>query len=355
MKLVDDIFDYDPYKGWNPLTNRLWPLGDRTFGRLFGGQDDISEQARNPFLSDLLGRKVVHSVVQKTVIEEDIDAQKRPVADFICTLEDGSVVAIEVQKETGDDDLAKRLLFYLSRIYGWPLGKGGRYASLMPVYQVVILVGGTLFPSGDRCVSWAEMRRRDGVPYPADDFHLVTIEMRKLERDKTVPCHLRDWLVYFKEGWKDAEATRRLALRTKGIAVAEEVCMALARDMSYLEKVRQDMHERDRAIALADEKRAEAIVRESERKAKASIRENERKAKASIRENEKKAKASIRENERKAKLEMEEAMRKSLQEGKKVGVDLGKQQVARNLKSMGMTVSEIVQACGLSEEEIEKL
>jgi predicted transposase/invertase (TIGR01784 family) len=352
MKRVDEIFDHDPYEGWNPLKHRLWPLGDRTFGRLFGGQDEISEQARNPFLSDLLERKVIHSVVRKTVIEEDIDGQKRPVADFICTLEDGSVVAIEVQKETGDDDLARRLLFYLSRIYGWSLGKGGRYASLVPVYQVVILVDGAMFPSDDRCVSWTELRRRDGVPYPADDFHLVTIELRKLEKDTTVPCHLRDWLVYFKEGWKDAEATRRLALRTKGIAVAEEVCMALVRDMSYLEKVRQDMHERDRAIALADEKRAEAIVRESERKAKATIRENERKAKA-----------AIKENERKAKLAMKEAMRKSLQEGKeaglqegkKVGVDLGKQQVARNLKSMGMTVREIVQACGLSEEEVRKL
>jgi predicted transposase/invertase (TIGR01784 family) len=139
----------------------------------------------------------------------------------------------------------------------------------------------------------------------------VTIELRKLEKDKTLPCHLWDWLVYFKEGWKDAEETRQLALRTKGIAEAEEVCMALARDMSYLEKVRQDMHERDRAIKREDEKRAQ-------------------------------------EEERRAR-----------EEDKKEGIIIGEKramrQFARNLKSMGMAVRQIAQASGLSEEEIEKL
>jgi hypothetical protein len=149
----------------------------------------------------------------------------------------------------------------------------------------------------------------------------VTIELRKLEKDKTVPCHLRDWLVYFKEGWKDAEETRQLALRTKGIAEAEEVCMALARDMSYLEKVRQDMHERDWVIKREDEKRAQ----EEERR--------------------------TREEYRRAK----EEDRRAREEDKKEGIDLGKRQVARNMKSAGMPISQIVQLSGLSKEEVEKL
>jgi predicted transposase/invertase (TIGR01784 family) len=130
---------------------------------------------------------------------------------------------------------------------------------------------------------------------------MVTIELEKLEKDDTLSCPLRDWLVYLKEGWKDAAVTAELGSRTEGIREAEEICMELSSKWDYWAKVQEDMHERDR------------------------------------------------ENE------LRFARTEALEQGKKQGLDLGKQQVARNMKASGMPVSQIAQLSGLSEEEVEKL
>ena len=310
----------DPYRGMNPLHLRVCPLEDRAFDRAFGSKDEKSEHARNGLMSAVIGRKVIHSEVRKTVLEEQADGQKRPVADFICTLEDGTVVAIEVQRAKGGDDLGKRLVFYMCRICSGNLGKGKAYGELPAVYQVVILVKGVLFPGERKCVNFGELRFKDGTPFLTQVLHMVTIELEKLEKDDTLSCALRDWLIYLKKGWKDAAVAAVLGNRTEGIREAEEICMKLSSRLDYLEEVRQDMHERDRELAL-----------------------------------------------RRAREEDAKYFSKVLLKGKKQGLSQGRseglakgekramRQVVRNMKSSGMPVSQIAQFCGLSEEEVLKL
>jgi predicted transposase/invertase (TIGR01784 family) len=310
------------------LKRKFWnanPLADRVFAAIFTSLDVASQEALDSLASAILGFTVKNVAVQNPVLTIEAEGQKRPVADILCTLEDGSLFTLEVQTEK-EDDLCFRQLYYWSRLYDRSLkeGKNQTYGTLRSVYQVVILCRGTMYP-------WPECKTESAITVLHHDvlfepchLHLIMIELEKVEKDDTLSCILKAWLLYLKEGWKDKKRAKALGKEVPGIARALEVGMALAMKKDY-ELIPREMHGID--LMNARVKGEQLGLKKGEQ-------------------------IGVKKGEL---LGVKKGEKVGLKKGEKIGVKKALLQVARNLKASGSPIEFIAKQTGLSLEEINDL
>lgn len=112
------------------LTNDY--LFKRTFG--YVGQEHITKI----FLRDLFSEKVNKITLDNsTITEKDIMTDKMGIMDIKAVIDDNVQCDIEVQV-VSQDDIAERLLFYMSREYKKSISKGKTYTSLKKTKAVLV-------------------------------------------------------------------------------------------------------------------------------------------------------------------------------------------------------------------------
>jgi hypothetical protein len=182
------------------------------------------------------------------------------------------------------------------------------------------------------------------------------IELEKVEKDDTLSCILKAWLLYLKEGWKDKKRAKALGKEVPGIARALEVGMALAMKKDY-ELIPREMHGIDLMNArvkgeqLGLKKGEQIGVKKGEllgvkKGEKVGLKKGE---KVGLKKGEQ---IGVKKGEL---LGVKKGEKVGLKKGEKIGVKKALLQVARNLKASGSPIEFIAKQTGLSLEEINDL
>jgi predicted transposase/invertase (TIGR01784 family) len=302
----------------------LMILDDIVFKAMLGSDTEDSNEALRNLLSACTHREITSvSIANNDLIPAHLEAKSSRL-DVHVTFNDGEAADLEMQVDPSDDDLKTRAEVYASMLVAAQSKKGKHYNEIKRVYQIFFL-NCVLFPQSGkipRRYSYREEKEHDRLNELTE---VVFYEMPKLEqrvRDylegKITAESLSEeekWCIYMK--YRHEEHTGKLIkdlCREEGIMRAEKTVNGISRD--YLKAAREM-----------------AIIKNRLDRGQAQLNA-QRKARA-------------------------EGLAKGLEEGRAEGHAEGhaeeKLEIARNLKKMGLPVSQIAQGTSLSPETIEKL
>jgi predicted transposase/invertase (TIGR01784 family) len=280
---------------------RLNPLNDYLFLKIMGEKGD--EEQLLGFLNAVLRRTRKDKLISVEILENktftaEIIGDKSSILDLRALLADGTRIAIEVQlRNLGNMD--KRSLFYWSREYSKGLEAGQDYEELPNVIAINI-VNFEYIRAEEYHTSFHLWEDRDKTCLLSDALEIHFVDMakfRKLRERDIRNDPLQRWLAYFDRG-------------------------------SPLELV-EEVVKMDRAIQKADEKMS-YICNDKETLRAYQMREM-------------------------ALSDWTSGVNYARREGLREGEEKGKQEIARNLKAMGLTAAQIMEATGLTEKQIGEL
>ena len=290
------------------MTKLFSPKEDLVFKLLFGDERHIELleyflKAVLPLLDDDLAGI---SLIPPTLTTESPD-DKLGILDVHACTRSGRLLDVEIQLASSAT-LPRRILFYAARMITGQLGEGDPYEEIKPVVLILItgfkLLGSKRSPHYHHCYRLYDPVTRTEF---TDYLEVNTLELPKLPRapDGT---KLWDWLRFMET--QDEEELDMLAEKNP------EVCKAVRR----LKELSAD--EEARALFEASDKaRRDQLSREFS-----------------------------------ARVEGE---RRGLEKGRKEGLEKGRKEerlaLARNLLKMGFQIERIVEATGLSVDEIQSL
>lgn len=285
--------------------NRLLdPKVDFVFKRIFGSEEnkDVLLAFLNETFKASQGELLKEITLVNPYIDKNALDDKLSILDIRAVTEDRKQINIEIQL-FNHHNIEKRTLYYWSKLYEEQLGEGQNYRYLKKTITINII--NFRYLPGEQYHNIFHLREdRTGILL-TDDLEIHFMELPKLETGAfDVGTGLVKWLLFLKGLDKSKW---------------EEIAMdqpKLRKAMTTLEFLSQDREARRlyemRQKALLDERwKIEGAREEGKAEGKA--------------------------------------------EGKEEGKVEGKVEVARNLLQMGMEISSIVKATGLTEDEIRKL
>ncbi len=153
---------------------------DFAFKRMFGQPDGQSVLVA--FLNALLGAdaetKITSASILNTDLEREHEGDKKAVLDLLARTNRGDLAHVEIQV-TGNPHLAKRQLYYWSRIYAKQMEKGRPYSDLRRTISILISNVDVL-PQTQRYHSvFGLYERQEHFPL-TDVIELHVIELQKL-------------------------------------------------------------------------------------------------------------------------------------------------------------------------------
>ncbi|MDG0790888.1 Rpn family recombination-promoting nuclease/putative transposase [Cohnella ginsengisoli] len=153
---------------------------DFAFKRMFGQPD--GEAVLVAFLNALLGvnaeTKITSASILNTDLEREHEGDKKAVLDLLARTGSGDLAHVEIQV-TGNPHLAKRQLYYWSRIYAKQMEKGRPYSDLRRTISILISNVDVL-PRTERYHSvFGLYERQEHFPL-TDVIELHVIELQKL-------------------------------------------------------------------------------------------------------------------------------------------------------------------------------
>ena len=292
---------------------RLNPLNDYLFLKIMGEKGD--EEQLLGFLNAVLRRTGRDKLVSVEILENktftaEVIGDKGSILDLRALLADGTKITIEVQlRNLGNMD--KRSLFYWSREYSKGLEAGRDYEELPSVIAINI-VNFEYVRAEDYHTSFHLWEDRDKTCLLSDALEIHFVDMarfRKLKERDVRNDPLQRWLAYFDQK-SSAELVEEVVKMDRAILKAEEKMSYICNDKEALRAYQM------REMALSDWTSGVNYAR------------------------------------REGLLEGEE---KGLREGERKCREEGKQEIARNLKAMGLTAAQIAEATGLTEKQIGEL
>ena len=294
----------------------LPPSDDRIFKLILASPD--GKPALIDLVSALLGKPVVNIVVRNSEIPPEDTQEKAERLDLNCGIDDGSQIDLEMQasrieeeedrSDNGFQNLKGKGIYYLCDLHSSQPSKGiKRYDKLARTYQVTFC-SYTVFPERTEFLNTFSLRHDKDNGLLSDAIHVIYVELSKLKEILKKPVadmtDLEKWAVFFR--YADSRKYRNTV--NKVIESKEAMQMA----GSLLMSVSQD--ERERAVFRS---------------------------------------------RRMYQTDMQSNWNTAFDNGEKQGIAKGRternQEIAKNLIDMKMTNEQIIQATGLSPEDIDKL
>ena len=281
----------------------ITPKQDIVFKRLFGsvGSENILRGLLEAILDIKIERVALN--LNKELVKKYIRAKKN-VLDVLAKLEDGTLINIEMQMAT-DKSLEKRSLDYWSDLYTMQLEKGEKYENLRKTIAIWILDEDYFkeLKEYHNVFKIKEQSTNNDVYFK--DFELHFLELNKLRNsDILKPKKLDFWMWFIDHTNKEL-----VEMAYKSEKEIEEA----------VEKLRE----------LSSDKLVTMIMKAEDRKERDMLARLDAKYEAGV-------EAGIEEGEKRGKLEE-------------------KLEIAKKLKFKGLSIKEIAEMTGLSEEEIVKL
>lgn len=118
--------------------DRLNLRSDGVFKSVFSKDTKESTYLRNFFISAVIGKTVVKSVVKNPELILTYQQAKSARLDVYCQLEDGTSIDLEMQIGRENDDQVKRAVYYACKLLPGNLERGNLYATIPNVHQIMI-------------------------------------------------------------------------------------------------------------------------------------------------------------------------------------------------------------------------
>ncbi|GHU16750.1 hypothetical protein FACS1894163_06690 [Spirochaetia bacterium] len=276
-------------------------MSDIVFKILFTANDEDSREALRLLLSDCTHRPIRNMKVQNNEILPEYLTGKTVRLDIHATFNDGEQADLEMQIQKSDDDLKARALLLGAKLLAGQLKRGVKYQATKRVYQIFFL-NCVLFPGSDKVPRRYFAMEEDEHDRLSPNLEIILYEMPKLERVVRA---------YF-EGKADL----------KNLSKEQKWCIFFRyKNNEKMEFLIQELCKQEEGIMRADRALAR-ISRDQQKWVRAFSRE-----------------VGIIDHE------------SGLYAAKKVRTE----EIARNLKVIGLSPEKIAAATGLSPEEIEKL
>ena len=328
------------------LQERPNPLNDYIFFRVMGEKGD--EKQLLGFLNAVLGRpgkekiKSVEILEKKTFSATTKDS-KSCILDVLAVLSSGTKVNIEVQL-SNKGNIDRRSLFYWGKVYIESLKKGQDYSELPNV--VAINIVDFDFPEKGgfhTCFHIREDSERSLILSSALEIHCINmVQWRKQEGKDILKDPLHRWLAWFDES-SPPELVEEVVNMDSAIAAAYEKLEEAMQDQDAYQMYWAERKFEHDQVSWKNYIRKEAWEEGKTEGIKIGLAEGKVKGLA-----EGKAKGLA---EGKAK-GLAEGKAKGLAEGKAKGLVEGKLEIAHKMKAAGLSLAEIMQFTGLSQDDI---
>ncbi|MDY0406730.1 Rpn family recombination-promoting nuclease/putative transposase [Virgibacillus sp. 179-BFC.A HS] len=324
--------------------NQLMDLKiDYAFKQLFGNEKN--KEITVVFLNAILqktGRNGIKDIAfTNTEINREYLDDKQSRLDLLVITDADERINVEIQF-TDQYDMVKRSIYYWSKLYASPFGKGMAYKELRPVIAINILNFDSFEQTERFHTSYHLYEDEDQFKLTnVMEFHFI--EMGKLikdwKEDKLNPWNsiLARWLLLL--GMVDSRNDKvydDIYQELEEIAMKDE---SLRETLKSWEELSMEQEQREayegRLKRILDE---EAAKREAELNLQAAKRE---------------AELNLQEATQKAKQEGKlEGRREGKKEGEQVGKLKEKETIARRLLAKGMEIEFVVEATGLSKGKV---
>lgn len=283
-------------------------LNDVAFKYVFSQETVESKEGLKGLLSIFLEQEVKDVTLKNTELVDPDLRVKTPRLDLVVELDDGTSVDVEMQVSYDSKEFGPRMEFYYHKLFISQETKGKYYEELKPCY-VITFLNGIIHPDQEEFYNRYSLQNqyhRSFYPKESNEGGLIVVEMPKVNQNKPIEeMDAKEKMIYYflncQKGMEDS--------KIKEMVEKDQV-------MKMIDKQVSDVTE-DRWVRLNrefDELRRNELEMAQKKKMKKMIEEAEAKAKND------------------AKLEM-----------------------ARNLKSIGISDEDISKASGLSLEEIKNL
>ena len=289
----------------------LTPKNDVIFKRIFGKKGN--EEILKSFLESMLDVKITDLTLDhNTEILPETVTGKLARVDVLTRLSDGTLVDIEIQSEEGGYK-EKRCLQYWSRLYSQDIQKGKDYLQLNKTICLWIVDASIYDEFKEYESTWKIRETRYGIEGHFEDLEIHIIELQKFRNTDIIkPSKKEFWLWFIDHTRKDLVD---MSIRdVKEVEKAYEEYKKITSDRELMNAIiNMDMAEMDNAQRITD-----------------------------------------------ARLKgEEEGIKKGEAIGEARGEARGKREnkfeIARKLLNMKMSVEDIIEATGLTKEEVENL
>ncbi|MDM8516358.1 Rpn family recombination-promoting nuclease/putative transposase, partial [Desulfobacterales bacterium HSG16] len=241
------------------MENLLTPKLDYVFKMLFTRDTEILVDLINSVL-DLSGDRLICSikVLNPGILPETIKS-KFIILDIRATDEAGRQYDIEVQVKKYDS-WPKRVLYYISRMYGNQLKSGDEYEKLNPVIGIYFQDYKQFPKYKDKFHFCFELRDEE---YPelrlTDDMSLHIFELPKfdqLEEKQPADNNLNEWLHFFNHAHEEKEKSMRTHYTNPKIGKAFNILESLSSDTEvWTQALEREKALRDEISMLASARR----------------------------------------------------------------------------------------------------
>jgi len=283
----------------------LDPTNDFAFKKIFGNEK--KKTILISFLNSILrleGEQTIHDVILLNPNQApQIKGAKESILDVRCHDQSDSTYIVEMQV-LNQAAFDKRVLFYVSKAYSNQLDKGSSYHLLSPVIFLGIL--NFNFTQSPRCISTHTIHDVETKEHVFKDFRFTLAELPKFTKTEQELETIEDKWLYFLKYAKRLKAVPSV-IREQAIKDAFDIANELNWSKQELE-----IYEK-RAFYIQDEiQRVNFGYQQG----------------------------------------LEKGEKKGVEKGIKQGSEKEKLIIAKNMLSMRLSVEQIAQATGLSEEEI---
>ena len=288
------------------MAKYLDPKADLTFKKVFGEHKELLISFLNALLPLPEGKEIVTLEYLPSEMVPVNPVKKDTIVDVRCKDKDGRQFLVEMQMYW-TDAFRQRVLLNTCKAYSLPADRGEKYSELKPVYTLS-LVNDIAFPElPDDFYHCYVMTHSKYKEYTIDDIEMIFVELPKLKPDTMLDKKMAVlWLRFLTEINEHTKEVDKELLSDDNVAKA----VSLVEESAYSD-----------AELWAIDRYWDSVSRE-----RTALSEKFLKGEAKGRAE------GLAEGEKKALIK-----------------------TARNLIGMGLQVEAIIQAIGLSKDEIEKL
>ena len=286
----------------------LKPKIDVVFHALFREENNKLTEA---LISDILGEKVKITEYLDRHLDINSADEKLGIMDLKVILEDGSICNIEIQlkRQKYQND---RFLYYWADAYSSQLKKGDEYSKLNRTISIIILDHeiAELNNFNELDVKWQIRDNKTHTNLLTDKFEIVIIEIPKAKRLYIQNSYdkISQWMLFF-----DNPNSKEVS--------------HIMNENNYIKKATEELKQ---------------VSGDYEIRRIAELREK-----------------AIRDEAAALEYANEEGLRQGIEQGVKQGIKQGivqeKVSIAKNLLNLNVDIDTIIQATGLSKEQILKL
>ncbi|WP_412761672.1 Rpn family recombination-promoting nuclease/putative transposase [Paenibacillus macerans] len=293
-------------------TELLDPRNDFVFKRIFGSEDnkDVLLAFLNRTFMESGEPPLTEIVLLNPYTDKDAPLDKQSIFDIWAKTTEGKLINVEMQL-FNKYDIEKRTLYYWSKRYSSQLQEGQSYKQLKKCVTINILNFTVI--ANERYHNVYHLREDHTRVKLCDDIEMHVIELSKLD-DRSIPVEggLVNWLLFLKSA--DKSNWEALKMNEPSLKKAMDTLEFLSLDQEARRKYEERqkyLHDQASMIEWATE---QGMARG-----------------------------------------MEKGIEKGIEKGMAQGEHKKAMEIAKNMLAMGIEVSVIVKASGLTKDEVEAL